>query len=137
MLNNRSKIYQFNFMRFYFLIALLILTCLTSNAQEVAVLKYDGGGDWYSNPTALPNLVEYCNKNLGTTFSKDVKTVEAQSIDIFQYPFIHMTGHGNVVFSQEQIENLRNYLLSGGFIHIDDNYGNEALSGKRISPFVS
>ncbi|KQC33267.1 hypothetical protein AAU57_08015 [Nonlabens sp. YIK11] len=117
---------------FCFTLIISFLGTSTFFAQEVAVLKYDGGGDWYSNPTALPNLVSFCNKNLGTTFSNDVKTVEAQSIDIFQYPFIHMTGHGNVVFSQEQIENLRNYLLSGGFLHIDDNYGMKPYLEKEL-----
>jgi hypothetical protein len=104
----------------------------TANAQQVAILKYDGGGDWYSNPTALSNLVAYCNQNLGTTISRDVQTVEPQSIDIFQYPFIHMTGHGNVVFDDAQIENLRNYLLSGGFLHIDDNYGMKPYLEKEV-----
>ncbi len=100
--------------------------------QEIALLKYNGGGDWYANPTALPNLVNYCNQNLGTTLSPDIPTVEPQSIDIFQYPFIHMTGHGNVVFSDDQIVNLRAYLLSGGFLHIDDNYGMKPYLEKEV-----
>ena len=90
---------------------------------QLAVLKYNGGGDYYANPTALPNLVQFCNQNLGTSISKDVPYVEVGSKDIFRYPFIHMTGHGNVVFSKAEIDNLRNYLLAGGFLHIDDNYG--------------
>lgn len=90
---------------------------------QLAVLKYNGGGDYYANPTALPNLINFCNQNLGTTISKDVPYVEVGSQDIFQYPMLHMTGHGNVVFSSAEIENLRTYLLSGGFLHIDDNYG--------------
>jgi len=92
-------------------------------AYQVAVLKYKGGGDWYANPTALPNLVKFCNKNLGTTISTDVATVDIADPEIFNYPFLHMTGHGNVVFTSEDAENLRNYLLGGGFLHIDDNYG--------------
>ncbi len=92
-------------------------------SQDVAVLKYKGGGDWYSNPTALPNLVKYCNDNIDTNINESVQTVEAGSIDIFQFPFLHMTGHGNVFFSDDDAENLRNYLISGGFLHIDDNYG--------------
>lgn len=90
---------------------------------QLAVLKYNGGGDYYANPTALPNLIQFCNQNLGTSISKDVPYVEAGSKDIFRYPFIHMTGHGNVVFSKSELENLRNYMLAGGFLHIDDNYG--------------
>jgi len=90
---------------------------------QLAVLKYNGGGDYYANPTALPNLVTFCNQNLSTNISKDVPYVEVGSADLFLYPFVHMTGHGNVVFSAAEAENLRNYLLAGGFLHIDDNYG--------------
>ncbi|QYA26402.1 DUF4159 domain-containing protein [Gramella sp. MT6] len=103
----------------------IILLSLSSilNAQEIAVLKYNGGGDWYSNPTALPNLIKFCNSNINTSINEKTETVEPGSTDIFQFPFVHMTGHGNVVFSDDEIENLRNYLISGGFLHIDDNYG--------------
>lgn len=90
---------------------------------SLAVLKYNGGGDYYANPTALPNLIKYCNNTLGTKISKDVPYVEAGSKDLFLYPFIHMTGHGNVVFSKEEAANIRMYLEAGGFLHIDDNYG--------------
>ncbi|NQY10171.1 MAG: DUF4159 domain-containing protein [Flavobacteriales bacterium] len=90
---------------------------------EIGLLKYNGGGDWYSNPTSLPNLINFCNKNLKTNLKADYVTVEAGSSEIFNFPFIHMTGHGNVVFSNQETENLRNYLISGGFLHIDDNYG--------------
>ena len=94
-----------------------------AQGQEIAVLKYKGGGDWYSNPTALPNLISFCNENLQTAIHPKPWTVEPGSSDIFQYPFIHMTGHGNVFFNDEDAQNLRTYLLSGGFLHIDDNYG--------------
>ena len=94
-----------------------------SQGQEIAVLKYQGGGDWYSNPTSLPNLIRFCNNNLQTTLAPKPQPVETGSTDIFQYPFVHMTGHGNVFFSEEDASNLREYLLSGGFLHIDDNYG--------------
>ena len=90
---------------------------------QVALLKYNGGGDWYANPTSLPNLVKFCNNNIGTSISEDIATVEVGSPEIFNYPFIHITGHGNVVFSESEAINLRNYLLGGGFLHIDDNYG--------------
>jgi len=105
---------------------------LTSYAQDLAVLKYKGGGDWYSNPTALPNLVKYCNGNIGTNINETIETVEAGSTDIFQYPLLHMTGHGNVFFNDEDAENLRNYLISGGFLHIDDNYGMEPYITKEL-----
>lgn len=91
--------------------------------QEIALLKYQGGGDWYANPTALPNLIKFCNQNINTTIKNKVETVAPGTNDIFQYPFVHMTGHGNVYFSVEEAKNLRTYLLGGGFLHIDDNYG--------------
>jgi len=87
------------------------------------VLKYKGGGDWYSDPTAVPNLVKFCNENLHMNINEEVATVEVGSPDLFNYPFVHMTGHGNVVFSPSEAENLRTYLEGGGFLHIDDNYG--------------
>ncbi len=90
---------------------------------QLAVLKYNGGGDYYANPTALPNLISFSNQNLATNISKEVPYVEVGSQNLFLYPFVHMTGHGNVVFSPSEAENLRNYLLGGGFLHIDDNYG--------------
>ncbi len=92
-------------------------------AQEVAILKYDGGGDWYANPTAVPNLIKFCNENIGTKINEKPVTVEASSIDVFNYPIIFMTGHGNVFFDETAIENLKSYLTSGGFLHISDNYG--------------
>jgi hypothetical protein len=110
----------------------LSLCTLFLFSQEVAVLKYSGGGDWYGNPTALPNLVKYCNDNINTTIKETIQTVETGSLDIFQFPFLHMTGHGNVFFSDDDAENLRNYLISGGFLHIDDNYGMEPYIKKEL-----
>ncbi|PWI29209.1 hypothetical protein DI383_12255 [Flavobacteriaceae bacterium LYZ1037] len=92
-------------------------------SQDIAILKYKGGGDWYGNPTALPNLIAFCNANIDTKINPKPETVETGSTEIFQYPFIHMTGHGNVFFDDNDAENLRNHLISGGFLHIDDNYG--------------
>ncbi|HRG26242.1 MAG TPA: DUF4159 domain-containing protein [Chitinophagales bacterium] len=91
--------------------------------NSIALLKYNGGGDWYANPTSLPNLAEFCNKQLDININTDPPTVEVGSPDIFNYPFIHMTGHGNVVFSAEEAQNLRTYLIAGGFLHVDDNFG--------------
>lgn len=92
-------------------------------AQQIAILKYQGGGDWYANPTALPNLIEFCNNSINTSIKENPETVEVGSIDIFNYPIVFMTGHGNVHFSKNDSENLKNYLMSGGFLHISDNYG--------------
>ncbi len=104
----------------------------TNNAYQIALLKYKGGGDWYANPTALPNLIKFCNKNIGTSISNEVATVDVSDPELFNYPFIHMTGHGNVVFSPAEAENLRNYLLGGGFLHIDDNYGMDQFIRKEL-----
>lgn len=101
----------------------LALNTHAQGTYQLAVLKYNGGGDYYANPTSLPNLIAFCNQNLSTNISKDVPYVEVGSNDLFNYPFVHMTGHGNVVFSGAEAENLRTYLMGGGFLHIDDNYG--------------
>lgn len=106
-----------------FTLALMVSLVFGQGTYQLAVMKYSGGGDYYANPTALPNLIAYTNQNLGTNISKDVPYVEVGSQDLFQYPMVHMTGHGNVVFSSAEAENLRTYLLAGGFLHIDDNYG--------------
>lgn len=101
-------------------------------SQEIAVLKYNGGGDWYANPTSLPNLAKFCNQNINTQINTKTAVVEASSGTLSSYPFIHMTGHGNVVFSPTEIINLKNYLLAGGFLHIDDNYGMDEFIRKEI-----
>lgn len=104
----------------------LVLSAFAAHAQpqvKIAKLKYGGGGDWYAAKTALPNLIAFCNRELGTNIAPEEDIVEAGSKDIFLYPYVFMTGHGNVVFTPAEAQNLRNYLLAGGFLHIDDNYG--------------
>ena len=107
-------------------IILFLFLSLQLSAQptiKIAKLKYNGGGDWYANKTALPNLITFCNKELGMSLNTDDEIAEVGSPDLFDYPYLYMTGHGNVVFSSEEAQNLRNYLIGGGFLHIDDNYG--------------
>ncbi|WP_108808791.1 DUF4159 domain-containing protein [Aquimarina spinulae] len=111
---------------FFFLVTISIY------GQDIAILQYKGGGDWYSNPTAIPNLITFCNQNINTAIPVKPKTVKPESVDIFQYPYVHMTGHGNVFFTDVDAQNLRNYLLSGGFLHIDDNYGMEPYIRKEL-----
>ncbi len=104
---------------------------------KLALLKYNGGGDWYANPTALTNLSNFCNRTLGTNIDANYATVDVGSIDIYNFPFLHLTGHGNAAFSNSEAENLRNYLISGGFLHIDDNYGMDKYirpSMKKVFP---
>jgi len=113
---------------------ILIFLLVSSNcfAQEIALLKYSGGGDWYANPTSLPNLIKFCNQNINTRIKAKPATVEPGSPDLFSYPFVHMTGHGNVVFNVNDVINLRNYVTSGGFLHIDDNYGLDQYIRKEL-----
>lgn len=109
----------------------------TSNSIPIARLKYNGGGDWYSSRTALPNLARFCNKNIGTSIKTEESVVEASSEDIFLYPYVFMTGHGNVIFNPKDIQNIRTYLSAGGFLHICDNYGmdkNIRREIKRLFP---
>ena len=116
---------------FKWILALVIAaSCFSVSAQglKLALLKYSGGGDWYANPTALPNLAAFCNEELGLNLDLDYATVDVGSPAIFAHPFIHLTGHGNVVFSAAEAKNLRDYLVGGGFLHADDNYG--------LDPFI-
>lgn len=115
----------------------LVFQSIAQPSVKIAKLKYNGGGDWYANKTALPNLIEFCNQNLNMNLVKNEDIVEVGSADLFLYPYVYMTGHGNVVFSQQEAENLRNYLMAGGFLHIDDNYGLDQfirLEMKKVFP---
>ena len=113
----------------------LLILLVTSNAyaQEIAVMHYEGGGDWYVNPTSLPNLIAFCNTNINTKISPEPEVVKPSSFNLYRFPFIHLTGHGNIVFSEYERNNLRTYLESGGFLHIDDNYGMDAYVRRELS----
>ena len=95
---------------------------------KIAKVKYKGGGDWYANKTALPNLAKFCNANIKTNINLEDASVEVGSPELFNYPWIYLTGHGNIVFSDAEALNLKKYLMAGGFLHIDDNYG--------LKPFI-
>lgn len=109
-------------MRINFFLLFIIFICKL-NGQEVASLEYGGGGDWYANPTAVPNLIKFCNENIHTKIASKPQQVKANSVDLFNYPIVFVTGHGNMFLDDESVENLRSYLTSGGFIHVSDNYG--------------
>lgn len=128
-------------MKYLFLYTILLIASYNLRAQEVklAILKYNGGGDWYANPTSVPNLVKFCNTNLTTNISTDVPAVNIGSSELFSFPMVHLTGHGNIILSPEEAENLRKYLSSGGFLHISDNYGlNEYIRRemKKVFPGI-
>ena len=135
MVKNQNLHFMFRELRLgvlIFSIAFVLFPVNSIICQQIAILKYSGGGDWYANPTALPNLIEFSNDNIYTSIKKTPETVEAGSPDIFNYPIIFMTGHGNVLFTEDAIENLRTYLTSGGFLHISDNYGLDQYIRKEI-----
>ena len=113
-----------NMKKHLFIIIYLIACAVPSHAQtQIALLKYGGGGDWYANPTSLTNLIAFCNADAKMNLAPQYAVVDVGSSDIYNFPFLHMTGHGNVVFSNQEAQNLRRYLIGGGFLHIDDNYG--------------
>jgi hypothetical protein len=89
----------------------------------IAQLQYDGGGDWYANPSGLPNLLRAIAQRTGVAVSDQPGRTRLTDPTLWTYPFLYMTGHGNVRFSEEELRLLRRYLLGGGFLHVDDNYG--------------
>ena len=118
---------------------LLILTVIFSwssfaqiSSYKIGLLKYNGGGDWYANPTALSNLILYCNQELGTNIDPVYDEVSVSDQSIYNYPLVHLTGHGNIVLTSQEAKNLRNYLIAGGFLHISDNYGLDPFIRKEI-----
>jgi hypothetical protein len=132
-MNNTVRI---GFLVLFVLLAGMIFS-FVAPSYKIAKMKYNGGGDWYANRTALPELISFCNKNLGTNFDREEAVVEAGSAEIFNYPFVYLTGHGNIVFTDQEAENIRKYLIGGGFLHIDDNYGLDKFirpQMKRVFP---
>ena len=120
------------FILFLFLVTYILIGSGQSYTYKIGLLKYNGGGDWYANPTALTNLIEFSNKEIGTNINPKYDEVEIGSNLLFNYPFVHLTGHGNIVLNQQEINNLRNYLIAGGFLHISDNYGLNPFIRKEI-----
>ncbi len=113
--------------------AIFFVQLFSITAQKIALLKYKGGGDWYANiTTSLPNLIQFANQNIHTTIEPKADVVTPDAPDLFNYPFVHMTGHGNVFFDDNDIQKLRKYLLNGGFLHIDDNYGLDQYVRREI-----
>lgn len=127
-------------MKYILIILIPFLFSFSGPSFKIGLLKYGGGGDWYANPTSLVNLSAFCNKFLGTNIDPEYAVVDAGSVELFNYPLVHMTGHGNVVFTNADAENLRNYLIAGGFLHIDDNYGMDPyvrIAMKKVFPELS
>ncbi|HKL34484.1 MAG TPA: DUF4159 domain-containing protein [Tangfeifania sp.] len=121
-------------MRILLIIAMLFAGGISGQnaGVKIGLLKYSGGGDWYADPTALPNLIEFCNQNMNTDIFPDPSTIEVGSPEIFNFPLVHLTGHGNIVLSENEAANLRTYLEAGGFLHVDDNYGLDEYFRREI-----
>ena len=117
---------------FFFIIISNTIFYSQDYSFKIGVLKYNGGGDWYANPTALPNLIQFCNKNLNTNINPSYDEIEIGNSELFNYPWVHLTGHGNVVFDSREVANLRAYLIAGGFLHISDNYGLDPFIRKEM-----
>jgi len=109
----------------FFVILLYFIQDSTAQyySLRIGLLKYRGGGDWYANPTAIKNLANFCNNSLGMNIDIAQAEVEPSSPELFNYKFIHTTGHGNIIFNNEEARNIRQWLMAGGFWHVDDNYG--------------
>jgi hypothetical protein len=120
-----------------FVIIIFLSVSFQNFAQEIAILKYNGGGDWYANPTALPNLIGFSNKHINTLISENPTSIAVGNSDLFNYPIVFMTGHGNVYFTEEEAKNLREYLISGGFLHISDNYGLDKYIRRELKKVFS
>jgi hypothetical protein len=125
-----------------FVLVLVVMGLMSFRFMEtspikLALLKYSGGGDWYNDVNSLHNLAAFCNQNLNTNIDKEYATVEAGSAEVYNYPFVYMTGHGNVIFSDQEAENLRNYLIGGGFLFINDDFGMDPyirVAMKKVFP---
>ncbi|HEX7118945.1 MAG TPA: DUF4159 domain-containing protein [Longimicrobiales bacterium] len=109
-----------------------------SPTLTIAQVEYDGGGDWYANPSGLPNLLRAIRERTGLPIQDTRRvTIQLTSPKLRDYPYLYLTGHGNIRLSEEEVRALRAYLLAGGFLHADDNYGlNESFRRemKRVFP---
>jgi hypothetical protein len=122
---------------YLFFIIFLITPNHYSQAFSIARIHYNGGGDWYGDPSSLPNLLEYVEKNTSIIVETDEYQMKLTNTELFNHSFIYITGHGNIRFSEDEIIILRDYLIKGGFLHADDNYGMDASfrrEMKRVFP---
>lgn len=110
---------------FLFIILFYSINTFAQNETgfQIARLKYSGGGDWYNDPSAEVNLLKFVQANTNVKVNAQYKFVDVSSDEIFSYPFLFLTGHGNIVFSTDEVNRLRKYLENGGFLYVDDDYG--------------
>jgi hypothetical protein len=114
-------------------ILMMMLLLFAQYDFTIARLKYSGGGDWYSDPSSLPNLLEAINERTTIRAAPREENIEITDPKLFQYPYLYMTGHGKVRFSDEEVKILRDYFAAGGFLHADDNYGMDSTFRKEIA----
>lgn len=106
------------------MLALLVVTLLLGQYDfTIARVKYGGGGDWYSNPSSLPNLLKALNERTAIRAPQREKVIAITDPDLFNYPYLYLNGHGNIRFTDQEVRILRDYFAAGGFLHADDNYG--------------
>jgi len=125
-------------LRFVLLLGLLAVVRANGYAQPatglvVARLQYGGGGDWYANPSSLPNLIAAINERTTLRVARSEARVTLMDERLWDYPFLHVTGHGTIRFTDEEVVRLREYLLRGGFLHVDDNYGLDESFRREIA----
>ncbi|MDD3535320.1 MAG: DUF4159 domain-containing protein [Candidatus Cloacimonetes bacterium] len=124
---------QLSLVFYLLLIPLFLLASDSAMKVGFARLQYDGGGDWYNDPEVLPNLAKYMNNILGTQIPTDQSVVRASESKLFDFPFLYLTGHGNIRWSDSEVNSLRQWMLRGGFLYADDDYGMDASFRREIA----
>jgi len=128
-LQNLMRVRLLLFIAAAFFLNLYTVNVAAQTGEEsirIARVQYQGGGDWYSSPTALTNLIRFTKQQVPISISERYDDVQLGSRDLHKYPFVHMTGHGNISVNNTEMENLRSYLENGGFLYVDDDYGFDA-----------
>jgi len=118
--------------RFFTLMALCLIGALQAQTFSIARVHYSGGGDWYSDPSSLPNLLNYVKENTPVSIYPEEVRIKLTDDNANQYPYLYLTGHGNIRFTDNEVIALRSILMNGGFLHADDNYGMDASFRREI-----
>ena len=118
--------------RFFTLMILCLIGALQAQTFTIARVHYSGGGDWYSDPSSLPNLLNYVKENTPVSIYPEEVRIKLTDDNANQYPYLYLTGHGNIRFTDSEVIALRSILMNGGFLHADDNYGMDASFRREI-----
>jgi hypothetical protein len=128
-----------NFFTVFFVLVISLINISLAQNFTIARLKYEGGGDWYNDPDIIPNLAQELNKRTNIKTDITEKVVSLNDDNLFQCPFLFVTGHGNINLSEEEVKNLREFLTNGGFLYADDDYGMDESfrrEMKRVFPDI-